>query len=130
MTASQRLLYAFGISTALGVTLAAQTSPQPLFIYTNAAERARYLANAVIWRDPGPLTPDDIRRGPKAAIPEAIAKAGDQPIDCRYERPGTELGGKTPKFACRTADGKMVRVKYYGGGTGATNGKYTLELWW
>jgi hypothetical protein len=118
MTVSGRIACAFGISTVVGITLAAQTPPTPLFIYTHAAERARYLANAVIWRDPGPLTPDDIRRGPKAAIPDALVKAGDQPIECRYERPGTELGGKTPKFACRTADGKTVRVKYYGGDGG------------
>ena len=113
----RRLADAIGISTILGVALAAQTPP-PLFIYTHTAERARYLANAIIWRDPGPLTPDDIRRGPKASIPEAIAKAGDQPIECRYDRPGADLGGKTPKFSCRTSDGKTVRVKYYGGDGG------------
>jgi hypothetical protein len=117
MTASRRLAYAFGISTVLGVTLAAQT-PLPLFIYTHPAERARYMANAVIWRDPGPLTPDDIRKGPKAAIPEAILNAGNNPVECRYERAGTELGGKTPKFSCRTSDGKSLRVKYYGADSG------------
>jgi hypothetical protein len=117
MTASRIVAYAFGISTVLGVTLAAQT-PLPLFIYTHSAERARYLANAVIWRDPGPLTPDDIRKGPKAAIPEAILNAGNNPVDCRYDRAGTELGGKTPKFSCRTSDGKSLRVKYYGADSG------------
>jgi hypothetical protein len=117
MIVSKRFGCVVCFSTVVLVTLAAQTAP-PLFIYTHDAERNRYLANAVIWRDPGPLTPDDIRRGPTAAIPEAIANAGDQPIECRYERPGTELGGKTPKFLCRTADGKTVRVKYYGGDGG------------
>jgi hypothetical protein len=117
MTASERFACAIGMSAILGVALAAQV-PAPLFIYTHPGERARYLADAVIWRDPGPLTPDDIRRGPKAAIPDAIAKAGDQPIECRYDRPGVEMGGKTPKFSCRTSDGKTVRVKYYGGDGG------------
>src|SRR3954468_13371298 len=60
MTASERVLAVIGISTALGLTLAAQTIPHPLFIYAHDVDRARYLANAVIWRDPGPLTPDDI----------------------------------------------------------------------
>src|SRR5262245_5184568 len=87
MTSSKRFACVAGSSTILVVTLAAQTQP-PLFIYTHAEGRTRYLANAVIWQDPGPLTPEDIRRGPKAAIPEAIANAGDQPIECRYERPG------------------------------------------
>ena len=116
MIASERFACAIGISTVLGVALAAQAPP--LFIYTHPAERARYLANATIWRDPGPLTPVDIRRGPQAAIPDAIAKAGDQPIECHYDRPGVEMGGKTPKFSCRTPDGKTVRVKYYGGDGG------------
>ena len=117
MTASKRFACAFGISTALGITLAAQ-APAPLFIYTHTEERVRYLANATIWHDHGPLTPDDIRKGPKAAIPEVIANAGDTPIECRYDRPGVDLGGKTPKFSCRTTDGKTLRVKYYDGSGG------------
>jgi hypothetical protein len=101
-------------SVLVSWTLFAQT-PSPLFIYTHAAERNNYLANAVIWRDPGPLTPEQIKMGPPSAVPAALVEAASgKPIECRYDRPGVELGGKTPKFSCRTSDGKSLRVKYYG----------------
>ena len=54
----------------------------------------------------------------EALVPEAIENAGDKPVDCRYYWPGTDLGGKTPKFSCRTMDGKTLRVKDYGGDGG------------
>ena len=63
MTGFERFAGAIGISTILGVALAAQTPPPPLVIYTQSGDRARYLANATDPRYPGPLTPDDIRRG-------------------------------------------------------------------
>jgi hypothetical protein len=105
-----------GVLAALVVgTLSAQ-APSPLFIYTHAAERSNYLANAVIWRDPGPLLPEQIRVGPPAAVPTALVDAASgKPVECRYERAGVELGGKTPKFSCQTPDGKSLRVKYYDG---------------
>ena len=56
------------VSVLLGWTLAAE-APAPRFVFTHAAERTGYLANAVIWRDPGPLTPEQIRVGPPAALP-------------------------------------------------------------
>ena len=35
-----------------GVALTAST-PAPVFVYSHTAERTSYLANAVIWKDPG-----------------------------------------------------------------------------
>ena len=116
MSVSQRLASAVSISLALAATLSAQTGPSPAFIFSHQDMRLSYLANAVIWRDPGPLTPDDIRMGPAAALPEAIRKGSSgEVIDCRFERPGTELGGATEKFSCITPDGRSVRIKYYDG---------------
>ena len=111
----RQLLCALVCSITMGATFAAQTQP-PAFIYSHTAQRRDYLARAVIWRDPGPLTPAQIKEGPPAVVPESVAKAatGD-PIECRFERPGSELGGATQKFSCRTADGKSLRIKYYDG---------------
>ena len=36
-----------------GVALTAST-PAPVLVYSHTAERTSYLANAVIWKDPGP----------------------------------------------------------------------------
>ena len=103
------------VSVLLGWTLAAQ-APAPRFVFTHATERAGYLASAVIWRDPGLLTPEQIRVGPPAALPAALVDAASgKPIECRFERRGLDLGGKTPKFSCRTPDGQLLRLKYYDG---------------
>lgn len=113
--ATRHLLSIVVCSLVLGTTFTAQTQ-SPAFIYSHTAERKDYLANAVIWRDPGPLTPEQIKEGPPAVIPEAIMKgATGSPIDCRFERPGSELGGATAKFTCRTPDGTSIRIKYYDG---------------
>jgi hypothetical protein len=119
MSVSHRFALALGISVALAVALSAQTGPSPAFIYSHQDTRMGYLANAVIWRDPGPLTPEQIKAGPPAAIPEAIKRgSAGEVIECRFERPGIELGGATEKFSCITADGKSVRIKYYDGHKG------------
>jgi hypothetical protein len=113
MSTSRRFLCAVGASAAMAWTLSAQVQT-PAFIFTHPPNRTNYLATAVIWSDPGPLTPEDIKKGPQAAIPDAIAKGSSgEVVDCRFERPGNELGGATAKFSCKTADGKSIRIKYY-----------------
>ena len=102
------------LAVCAGGALTASTSA-PVVLYSHEAERTSYLANAVIWRDPGPLSPEQIRVGPEVALPAAIADAAGRPIECRFEHRGLELGGKTPKFSCRTADGESLRLKYYDG---------------
>ena len=101
-------------ATALATTLAARPQETPGWIETHAAERARYLADAVIWRDPGELAPQMIKQGPPAPLPSAIPRPSfAESIDCRFEEPGESMGGHTPKFACRTGDGRLLRIKYY-----------------
>src|SRR5262245_17542482 len=93
----------FGWSIFVSVLLvplgaAQQLVPAPAFIRTASTnDRAAYLAAAVIWRDPGFLTPDQIRFGPPADIPDVLRLAG-QRVECRFDRPGKDLGGRTQKF--------------------------------
>ncbi len=55
-----------------------------------------------------------IKQGPPAPLPNAIPRPSfAEAIDCTFEEPGEALGGHTPKFACRTGDGRLLRVKYY-----------------
>ena len=94
MSVSHRFAGALGISVALAVALSAQTGPSPAFIYSHQDTRISYLANAVIWRDPGPLTPEQIKAGPPAAIPEAIKRgsAGEVIESCSTIRTDSAIG--------------------------------------
>jgi hypothetical protein len=104
------------VLTMLAALVIAQQPPAtPAFIRAaTTRDRAAYLGSAVIWRDPGSLTPDQIRTGPPADIPDTVRRpTAGAPMECRYERPGSDLGGHTPKFTCRAADGRTFRIKYY-----------------
>jgi hypothetical protein len=115
MSAGKRLSVVFGLSVVTGLTVAANPGA-PAFLLAPSVDRQSYLAHAVIWHDPGALTPDDIRAGRQEYVPEAIARlAPGQPLECRYESPGLQLGGKTPKFTCRAGNGESLRFKYYDG---------------
>lgn len=102
-----------GLALAMALsTSASAEAPQPAYIHAHSATaRLDYLANATIWRDPGDVTVDAVRHGPPGLLPGGI-EAG---IECRFDRPGRLLGGKTPKFVCRTSDGRALRLKYYDG---------------
>src|SRR5262249_4508719 len=74
----------------------------------------RYLAHAIIWRSPPDLTPADVLQGPPDSFPyPPDAAADDEAVPCTFVQPGTELGGASPKFLCRTADGRSLRIKYW-----------------
>lgn len=92
----------------------ANALPAVSVILTGSQSRATYLARAAVWRDPVPLSPDELLAGPSGIFPytfaEATAAAG---IGCRFTKPGRELGGNSPKFMCTTADGRQLRVKYW-----------------
>src|SRR3954468_20964178 len=113
MSAWKRFGLVLGLTGAVAFTVAAEGGG-PAFLVTPTVDRQSYLAHAVIWHDPGALPPDDIRAGRREYMPASIA--GLQPgqsVECRYQSPGVQLGGKTPKFTCRTADGESLRFKYY-----------------
>ncbi len=94
------------------------TGDEPFaFVQVSSREqRLQYLSVARIWSDPGALTPDEVRRGPHVNLPPAVTAAlGGEPLACTFVKPGEALGGKTPKFVCRTAGGATIRVKYTDG---------------
>ncbi|HET7220806.1 MAG TPA: hypothetical protein VFJ02_22290 [Vicinamibacterales bacterium] len=101
---------ALGLSIALA---SASLAPTIIIPPTPAAYQA-YLSHAVIWRDPGPLTAADVRNGPAAPLPNAIALArAGTPLECRFDARGEDMGGRTRKFLCKTSDGQSLRIKYF-----------------
>ena len=82
-----------------------------------APQRLRYLATARIWSDPGEVTPEMVTAGrPLKQQSEGIeAVLRGQPLPCDFATPGKDLGGNTPKFACKTPGGTTIRVKYSNG---------------
>ena len=105
MTASQRLISAAAVSVTLGVTLAAQTAVAPAFIFSHQDTRMSYLGNAVIWRDPGHLTPEQIKAGPPAAIPEAVKQG--------RKRSGRRLHLRAPGLRTGRRD-REIQLSYEG----------------
>ena len=84
MGVPRRFLSLLAASAACAcVALTASTSVL-VILYSHPVERTSYLANAVIWKDPGPLSPEQIRVGPPAALTAAIANAAGRPIECRF----------------------------------------------
>ena len=76
------------------------------------AERAAYLASAQIAltdRVPG-FTPEQILKGP----PGKNVFALNEEVACDFVEPDIkdQLGGMTPKFACKLPNGEVVKVKY------------------
>src|SRR5207237_8825592 len=113
---SRKLLVTLAAMLAPGITWTAANEPPPTVsaILTGSRPRAAYLGHATIWKDPGVLSPDDILEGPSGVFPYTFAEAtADEGIGCTFATPGKELGGKTPKFLCTTADGRKLRVKYW-----------------
>ena len=55
------------LAVCAGGALTASTSA-PVVLYSHEAERTSYLANAVIWRDPGPLSPGADQGWPRGGV--------------------------------------------------------------
>jgi hypothetical protein len=114
-TTSLRLaLVSAGVVTLGGVWAAAHEPTSVSAIRTSPESRALYLARATIWQDPGVLSPTDVFEGPSADFPYTVEQAThDEPIGCTFAQAGKGLGGNSPKFLCRTADGQNLRLKYW-----------------
>jgi hypothetical protein len=85
-----------------------------LGIRTTPQSRVAYLARATIWQDPGTLSPTDVLKGPCGALPYTFEQANrDEGIGCTFTQAGKALSGNSPKFICRTADGRDLRLKYW-----------------
>jgi hypothetical protein len=90
--------------------------PKPSVLVTSSAQRRAYLANATVWREKALPSPEAIVEGPPGN-PGGSRAAVNPPdgIPCTYESGSANMGGKTPKFTCRTQDGRSIRVKYFDG---------------
>ncbi|MCB0411625.1 MAG: hypothetical protein KDD22_03820 [Bdellovibrionales bacterium] len=128
-----------GLIISLIVTLSATAKDIQLH---SKAERIPYIQAAKVWNPPPKnLTPEDIRRGPKA---KGYAKLLLKPQVACMTTPGDleELGGKTPKFECQllehlnenryryifkeNGDRRVVKVKYHP--PGEFNGEILGEI--
>ena len=118
---SAKILSASALVAVAGLVLAtslvAQSDKQIAFVHVaGAQQRLRYLATAKIWSDPGDVTPEMVRAGRPLEQSEGLQAAlRGEPLPCTFATPGKDLGGNTPKFACRTPGGTTIRVKYSDG---------------
>ena len=108
----------FLVAGAVMVTVSlprANGDPQAVSaVLTSPQARAAYLGRAIVWRDPGPLTPEAILAGPPGIFPFTFAAAtSDEGIGCTFAKPGQVLGGASMKFLCTTTDSQELRVKYW-----------------
>ena len=101
--------------TGIVVSIAATSSSDSIVaIRTTPQERQRYLAHAIIWRTPPDLSPADLLQGPADVSPYRPEQgAAGEGLPCTFTQAGAELGGASPKFLCRTADGRSLRIKYW-----------------
>jgi hypothetical protein len=114
MTPGQLAVIGAWMLTVGAAWLAAAGPTAASVIRTSPQSRAAYLAHAIIWHDPGALSPTDLLEGPAGAFPYTFEQAtADDGIACSFAQPGKELGGHTPKFLCRTAEGHDLRLKYW-----------------
>jgi hypothetical protein len=106
------------VALVLGTSVIAQSDKQIAFVQVaGAQQRLKYLANAKIWSDPGDVTPEMIKVGRPVKQPSDAFEAAlrGAPVPCDFTKPGKDLGGNTPKFACKTPKGTTIRVKYSDG---------------
>ena len=105
---SAKILSASALLAVAGLVLAtslvAQSDNQIAFVHiASAQQRLRYLATAKIWSDPGDVTPEMVTAGRPLEQSEGLQAAlGGEPLQCSFAKPGKDLGGATPKFACHT----------------------------
>ena len=118
---SAKILSASALLAVAGLVLAtslvAQSDNKIAFVQiASEQQRLRYLATAKIWSDPGDVTPEMVLAGRPLKQAQGLEAAlGGQPLQCSFAKPGKDLGGATPKFACITPGGRTIRVKYSDG---------------
>lgn len=88
------------------------------FTGVTAEVRRQYIAKAAIWDEAeyAKLPTKDLKAGPSSNDGFAF----NEEVTCKFVEPSKpkELGGKTPKFQCALASGKVLKVKYSGPGRG------------
>jgi len=112
-----------GVAVVLiGLLHAEAGAPTISAIVTTADQRSWYLAHATIWRQPRPLSPDDVLDGPRGVFPYTFTHATSvDGVTCAFTTPGKELSGRSEKFECRSEDGHILRIKYWDAENGSGN---------
>jgi hypothetical protein len=106
------------LAASAGILATAAPDARIAAVLTSPQGRTRYLAHAVIWADPGPLSPDAVLAGVPGVFPYPPDRlTGSEPIACSFTTPGRLLGGKSPKFACVADDHLSLRLKYWEAGS-------------
>ena len=104
------------------------TAREPHLIVTSSTQRATYLATARVWQARDLLSPAEIVEGPPFARGTRAELNPPGGIPCTYESGGAQMGGRTPKFTCRAADGRSIRVKYFSGDPRSGNREVFAEV--
>jgi hypothetical protein len=100
----------------------------PHVIVTSPGQRQAYLALARVWQERALPTPAEIVEGPSYERGTRTQLNPPGGIPCAFESGGAQMGGKTPKFTCRTKDGRSVRVKYFDGNPQTGNREVFAEV--
>jgi hypothetical protein len=98
------------------LSLLAPSAPAASATADPSDPRAAVIARAQVWK-PTDIAAMDLKTGP--AGPKGFTPG--ETITCSYVR--EKLGGKTPKFACRTDADDQLKVKF-----GGTNGEVYAEV--
>jgi len=125
--AASALLAAVAIPAALRGQEA--PTPKPTVLVTSSSQRLAYLAKATTWQERELPSPQEILEGPPGS--QGGSREALNPPDgipCAYEAAAATLGGNTPKFTCRTADGRSIRVKYFSGDPSTGNREVFAEV--
>jgi hypothetical protein len=123
-TLKHRVLYQGATAAAILAAVAAvaavsaQEPPAatPTVLVTSSGQRTAYLAAATLWQERELPSPEALVEGPPGNPGGSRAQVNPPDgVPCTYEAGAAGMGGKTPKFTCRTADGRSIRVKYFSG---------------
>ena len=130
---NSRLAAALSLLAAFAMAPAAQgqepAPARPSVLVTSPAQRRAYLANATVWREKALPSPEAIVEGPPGNPGGSRATVNPPDgIPCTYESGSATMGGKTPKFTCRTPDGRTIRVKYFDGDPAKGNREVFAEV--
>jgi hypothetical protein len=122
---------ALAAAIAAAAAIRAQDAPpaKPSVLVTSSAQRRAYLASATVWQEKALPSPEAIVEGPPGNPGGSRAQVNPPDgIPCTYESGSAGMGGKTPKFTCRTPDGRSIRVKYFSGDPATGNREVFAEV--
>ena len=117
------------VATVAAVRAQEPPAAAPTVLVTSSGQRTAYLAAARLWQERELPSPEAIVEGPPGNPGGSRAQMNPPDgVPCAYEAGAAGMGGHTPKFTCRTADGRSVRVKYFDGDASKGNREVFAEV--